>query len=54
MYGALSFCIFNSVALAAKMAKQKYAKKRVFIFDWDVHHGNGIQSVSPLSLIQTL
>lgn len=40
----MGFCIFNSVALAAKMAQQKYGKKRVLIFDWDVHHGNGIQS----------
>mmetsp|Transcript_16089 Transcript_16089/g.23656 ORF Transcript_16089/g.23656 Transcript_16089/m.23656 type:complete len:231 (+) Transcript_16089:1-693(+) len=40
----MGFCIFNSVALAAKVAKQKYGKKRVLIFDWDVHHGNGIQS----------
>ena len=38
----MGFCIFNSVALAAKMAKEKYGKKRILIFDWDVHHGNGI------------
>lgn len=40
----MGFCIFNSVAVAAKVAKEKYAKKRILIFDWDVHHGNGIQS----------
>ena len=40
----MGFCIFNSVAVAAQVAKEKYAKKRILIFDWDVHHGNGIQS----------
>ena len=40
----MGFCIFNNVAMAAVMAKQKYGKKRVLILDWDVHHGNGIQS----------
>lgn len=40
----MGFCIFNSVAVAAKVAKEKYGKKRILIFDWDVHHGNGIQS----------
>lgn len=34
-------CVY-SVALAAQMAKDKYSKKRVLIFDWDVHHGNGM------------
>ena len=40
----MGFCIFNSVALAARTAREKYGKQRVLIFDWDVHHGNGIQS----------
>ena len=35
------FCIFNNVALTAKyLLKQK---KRVCIFDWDIHHGDGTQ-----------
>ena len=40
----MGFCIFNNVAVAAQMAKQKYGKERILILDWDVHHGNGIQS----------
>jgi len=35
------FCIYNSVAVAAKYAIKNYGLKRVLIFDWDVHHGDG-------------
>jgi len=35
------FCIFNNIAIAAKVAKA--AGKRVCIFDWDIHHGDGTQ-----------
>ena len=33
------FCIFNNVAIAAKLAKSE--GKKVCIFDWDIHHGDG-------------
>uniref|UniRef100_A0A7S3DID0 histone deacetylase n=1 Tax=Palpitomonas bilix TaxID=652834 RepID=A0A7S3DID0_9EUKA len=36
------FCVLNSTAIAAEAALAAGAK-RIFIFDWDVHHGNGIQ-----------
>lgn len=39
----MGFSIFNSVAIAAKMAREEYGCKRVLIVDWDVHHGNGTQ-----------
>jgi len=39
--GAQGFCLYNNVAVAVGVAKQKYGSKRVLIFDWDVHHGNG-------------
>lgn len=39
---AMGFCIFNNVAIGAKYA-QKAGYKRVFIVDFDVHHGNGTQ-----------
>ena len=41
------FCLFNSVAVAARHA-QAFAPKRckkVLIVDWDVHHGNGTQNI---------
>ncbi|HEX3032918.1 MAG TPA: histone deacetylase [Bacillota bacterium] len=39
------FCLLNNVAIAAKYAQKKYGLERVFILDWDVHHGNGLQSI---------
>ncbi len=39
---ALGFCLFNSVAVAAR-AIQARGARRVAILDWDVHHGNGTQ-----------
>ena len=35
------FCIFNNIAIAAKVARS--AGKKVCIFDWDIHHGDGTQ-----------
>jgi acetoin utilization deacetylase AcuC-like enzyme len=39
----MGFCLFNNVALAARHALERRAIERVFILDWDVHHGNGTQ-----------
>lgn len=41
----MGFCIFNNVALGAKRAQLHYGAERVFIIDWDVHHGNGTQEI---------
>lgn len=38
------FCFFNNCVVAARYWQQKYGKKRILIFDFDAHHGNGIQS----------
>jgi acetoin utilization deacetylase AcuC-like enzyme len=40
---SMGFCLFNNVAIAADYAIEKKGLNRVFIFDWDVHHGNGTQ-----------
>jgi acetoin utilization deacetylase AcuC-like enzyme len=40
---AMGFCLFNSVAVAARVAIDEHGLDRVLIVDWDVHHGNGTQ-----------
>jgi len=35
------FCLFNHVAIAARHALDAHGLRRVFILDWDVHHGDG-------------
>ena len=39
---AMGFCIFNNIAVGARYA-QKVGYNKVFIIDFDVHHGNGTQ-----------
>jgi acetoin utilization deacetylase AcuC-like enzyme len=41
---AMGFCLFNNVAIAARYAIEGYGLSRIFILDWDVHHGNGTQN----------
>lgn len=40
---SMGFCLFNNAGLAAHELTKK--KKRILIFDHDVHHGNGTQSL---------
>jgi acetoin utilization deacetylase AcuC-like enzyme len=40
---AMGFCLFNNVAIAARYAQKAKGLNNIFIFDWDVHHGNGTQ-----------
>jgi len=42
---AMGFCIFNNVAIGARYALKFQHLERVLIVDWDLHHGNGIQSI---------
>ncbi|MDQ3056598.1 MAG: histone deacetylase family protein, partial [Pseudomonadota bacterium] len=42
---AMGFCLFNSIAVAAAHALDKYSLERIAIIDFDVHHGNGTQAI---------
>jgi acetoin utilization deacetylase AcuC-like enzyme len=42
---AMGFCLFNNIAIAARLLVQQFKLKRVLIVDWDVHHGNGTQDI---------
>jgi acetoin utilization deacetylase AcuC-like enzyme len=39
------FCLFNNVAVAAQHALDALGARRIFIFDWDVHHGDGTNDI---------
>jgi acetoin utilization deacetylase AcuC-like enzyme len=39
----MGFCLYNNVAIAARMAQAEHGVERVLIVDFDVHHGNGTQ-----------
>jgi acetoin utilization deacetylase AcuC-like enzyme len=41
----MGFCLFNNAAVAAAHAIGIGAAERVFVFDWDVHHGNGTEEI---------
>ncbi|MGB8633651.1 MAG: histone deacetylase family protein [Rhodanobacteraceae bacterium] len=42
---AMGFCLFNSLAVAAAHALAAYGLERIAIADFDVHHGNGTESI---------
>ncbi len=39
------FCFINNVAVGAVYARAVYGVERIFILDFDVHHGNGTQEI---------
>ena len=42
---AMGFCFFNTIACAAEWLREQAGIERVFVFDFDVHHGNGTQAL---------
>jgi len=41
----MGFCFFNTIACVAEWMREQQGVERVFIFDFDVHHGNGTQAL---------
>jgi acetoin utilization deacetylase AcuC-like enzyme len=41
----MGFCFINNAAVAARHVIDEGDADRVAIFDWDVHHGNGIHDI---------
>ncbi|MCR9212103.1 MAG: histone deacetylase family protein [Proteobacteria bacterium] len=42
---AMGFCLYNNVVIGAHYARKQYGIQRVAVIDFDVHHGNGTQSM---------
>jgi acetoin utilization deacetylase AcuC-like enzyme len=42
---AMGFCIFNNIAIAVAHALEVHGLQRVAIIDFDVHHGNGTETM---------
>jgi acetoin utilization deacetylase AcuC-like enzyme len=41
----MGFCFFNTIACVAEWMHEQPGIERVFVFDFDVHHGNGTQAL---------
>jgi acetoin utilization deacetylase AcuC-like enzyme len=42
---AMGFCYLNSIALAARYARERRGLERVAVWDFDAHHGNGTEAM---------
>lgn len=42
---AMGFCFLNNIAVAIEAARANRGLGKVAVIDWDVHHGNGTQSI---------
>jgi histone deacetylase 6 len=42
------FCFYDNVSIAAKTCQREFGAscRKIFVLDWDVHHGNGIQQAN--------
>ncbi|WP_061170586.1 class II histone deacetylase [Caballeronia hypogeia] len=42
---SMGFCLLANIPIAIEAARVKHNVQRVAVVDWDVHHGNGTQSI---------
>ena len=42
---SMGFCVLANIPIAIEAARAEHSLGRVAILDWDVHHGNGTQSI---------
>ncbi|BCA29983.1 class II histone deacetylase [Metapseudomonas otitidis] len=42
---AMGFCLLANIPIAIEAARARHGIERVAVVDWDVHHGNGTQSI---------
>ncbi len=42
---AMGFCLLNNVAIATEALRAQGLAERIVIYDFDVHHGNGTESI---------
>lgn len=41
----MGFCLLANIPIAIEVAKARHGLGKVAVVDWDVHHGNGTQSI---------
>jgi len=42
---AMGFCFLSNIGIAIEAAKARHGLGKVAVVDWDVHHGNGTQTI---------
>lgn len=42
---AMGFCLLANIAIAIEYNREHHGLQKVVVLDWDVHHGNGTQSI---------
>ncbi|MGH3358795.1 MAG: class II histone deacetylase [Nocardioidaceae bacterium] len=43
--GGMGYCLFNNTAIGVRHSQRVRGVERVAIVDWDVHHGNGTETI---------
>lgn len=43
---AMGFCLFNNIFVGARHAQEAHGFKKIAIIDFDVHHGNGTETMT--------